>query len=59
MIYKFYHGFDYLVHFAKLLPGTNFVGGALKICPLQRKIVKSRQTIRTCKVLLMTENFFK
>ena len=59
MIDKFYHGFDYLVHFAKLLPGTNFVGGELKICPLQRKIVKSRQTIRTCKVLLMTENLFK
>ena len=55
-----YHIFVYLVAFNKLLPGTNFVGGAFeKMSASAKKIVKSRQTVRTCKVLVMTENLFK
>ena len=50
-----YHGFVYLVDFPKLLPGRILSAVRLKICPPQ-KIVESRQTIRTCKVLVMTEN---
>ena len=45
----------YLNDFVQFLPGKNFAAVHLKFCPLQPKIVKSRQTIRTCRGLVMTK----
>ena len=36
--WKAYHGFVYLVDFAKFLPRANFVGGAFKDLPTSAKI---------------------
>ena len=41
----------YLEDFSMLYPGQILSAMRLKICPLRQKIVKSRQTIRTCKEL--------
>ena len=54
-----HHGFVNLVDFAKLLPGTNFVGGMFENLSTSAKVVKPRQTIRTSKVLVMMENLSK
>ena len=53
--YAVHHGFVHLVDFPKLLPGRILSAVRLKICPPQKN-VESQQTIRTCKVLVMTEN---
>ena len=36
--WQVYHGFVYLVNFAKFLPGTNFVGGAFEDLSASAKI---------------------
>ena len=59
-----YHSFVYSVDFAKLTKrqiNLRQILSALhlKICLLWSKFVKSRQTIRTCKMLAMIENLSK
>ena len=41
---------------SSLYPGQILSAMRLKICPLRPKFVKQRQTIRTCKMLVTTEN---
>ena len=54
-----YHSFVYSVDFVQFLPRTNYIGGAFEDCRLKTKIVKSRQSIRTYKMLVTTEKFSK
>ena len=54
-----YHSFVYSVDFVQFLPRTNYIGGAFEDFSASAKIVKSRQSIRTYKMLVTTEKFSK
>lgn len=54
-----YHGFVYSVDFSSFYRGQILSAVRLRICQPRPNFVKSRQTIRTCKMLVMTKNFSK